>query len=480
MTQNSIGPRGHFARWQGGDIETVLLRRRIAFSQVIYTSGFFFPTVAFALIAVVALTLRIAGGPQVLKVAVGPADGDNAKLIGAIARQLERDGDPIRFGVLPVDDLEQSAKALEQGRADLAVIRSDIAIPQNGATVVILHNDIAVLAAPAGSTITKVTNLFKKRVGLFPATTSNAALLDAILAEYEIAPETVQHLILSGDDLATIVSQKGVDAILSVGPLRGRSIEIATAALASRNRAPVLIPVDAAEGMAARGPEYQKADIPAGFFRGSPPQPKEDVATISIAVRLEARQNLSEEIVTGLTKRLFAMRRSLQSEVPIAAAMEKPDTEKGSAEAVHPGAAAYYDNNEKSFMDKYGDWLYISAMAFSGLGSVIAAMFGLTRARARKAALALLDQLIEVKQIAHTTMELSRLGGLEAQIEELSTQGLRFARDKNFDEAGLAALRLAIDEARRAISDQRNELEAKPLLVTDASLGRLPAPEFNS
>jgi TRAP-type uncharacterized transport system substrate-binding protein len=167
-------------------------------------------------------------------------------------------------------------------RANAAFCRSDIAIPQNGSTVVILHNDIAVLAAPAGSTIIKVTGLFKKRVGIFPATTSNAALLDAILAEYEIAPATVQHIMLSGDDLATIVSQKGVDAILTVGPLRGRSIEIATAALASRNRAPVLITVDAAEGMAARGPEYQKADIPAGFFRGSPPQPKEDVATISI------------------------------------------------------------------------------------------------------------------------------------------------------------------------------------------------------
>jgi hypothetical protein len=46
---------------------------------------------------------------------------------------------------------------------------------------------------------------------------------------------------------------------------------------------------------------------------------------------------------------------------------------------------------------------------------------------------------------------------------------LRFARDNNFDEAGLAALRLAIDEARRAISDRRNELKAKPSLVTDAS-----------
>jgi TRAP-type uncharacterized transport system substrate-binding protein len=450
----------------------MLSRRRMAFSHVIYTSGFFFLTIAFALIAIVAVTLRFSERTQVLKVAVGSADSDNAKLIEAIARHLERDGGRIRFVVLPVDDLAQSAKALEQGRADLAVIRSDIAIPQNGATVVILHNDIAVLAAPAGSTFTKAAALLKKRVGLFPATASNATLLNAILAAYGIDPETVQHIMLSGDDLATIVSQKGVDAILTVGPLRGRSIEIAMAALASGNRAPVLIQVDVAEGMAARGPEYQKADIPAGFFRGSPPQPKEDVASISIAVRLEARQNLSEEVVTRLTKRLFAMRRLLQSEVPVATAMEKPDTEKGSADAVHPGASAYYENNEKSFMDQYGDWLYISAMAFSGLGSVIAAMFGLTRARvrARKAALGLVDQLIEVKQVAHTTQELSRLSGLEAQIEDLSTKGLRFARDNNFDEAGLAALRLAIDEARRAISDRRNELQAKPSLVTDASL----------
>ena len=124
----------------------MLPRRRMAFSHVIYTSGVFFLTVAFALIAVVALTLRFAGGPRVLKVAVGPADGDNAKLIEAIARHLERDGGRIRFVVLPVDDLAQSAKALEQGRADLAVIRSDIAIPQNGATVVIWP----VAAAPQG------------------------------------------------------------------------------------------------------------------------------------------------------------------------------------------------------------------------------------------------------------------------------------------------------------------------------------------
>jgi hypothetical protein len=116
----------------GSAEETMLPRRRMAFSHVIYTSGFFFLTIAFALTTIVALTLRFAGEPQVLKVTVGPPDGDNAKLIGAIARHLERDGGRIRFVVNTVDDLAQSAKALEQGRADLAVIRSDIAIPQNG------------------------------------------------------------------------------------------------------------------------------------------------------------------------------------------------------------------------------------------------------------------------------------------------------------------------------------------------------------
>ena len=419
----------------------MLPRRRIGSSHVIYTSGFFLLTLSFALIGIIALTLRFAAGPQVLRVAVGSAEDVNAKLITAIAHHLEHDGSGIRFVITPVDDLKQSAQVLAQGLCDLAVIRSDVSIPPNGATVVILHNDVAVLTALPGSKIAKMRDLINKRVGLFPATRPNAALLDAILSEYEIAPETVQHIILSADDLPAMVSQKRVDALFSVGPLRGGPIGVETAAMASRNRAPVLIPIDAAEGMAARNPAYKKEDIPAGFFRGSPPNPKEDVATVSVAVRLEARQTLAENIVTKLTKQLFLMRRSLQSEVPIAAAMEKPDTEKGSADAVHPGAAAYYDNNEKSFMDRYGDWLYISAMAISGLGSVTVAMFGLARARARKIALVLIDQLIEVKQAAHTTMELSRLGGLEAQIEELSTKGLRYARDNNFDETGLSALR---------------------------------------
>jgi hypothetical protein len=78
-------------------------------------------------------------------------------------------------------------------------------------------------------------------------------LLDRKLTELRATGASSINILDAGCGPGT--SQKGVDAILTVGPLRGRSIEITTAALASRNRAPVLIPVDAAEGMAARGPE---------------------------------------------------------------------------------------------------------------------------------------------------------------------------------------------------------------------------------
>jgi TRAP-type uncharacterized transport system substrate-binding protein len=232
----------------------MLPRRRMASSHVIYTSGLFVLTAAFALIAIVILVLRFSERTEVLKVAVGPADGDDAKLIAAIGRHLERDRARTRFVIIPANDPAESAKALESGHADLAVIRSDVAVPPNGATIIILHNDAVTLATPPASKTTKVTDLRTKQVGVFPPTAENAALLDAILGEYDIAPETVQHVMLREDDLSTAAAQKRVDAILAVGPFRSPYVEHAALAFATRDRAPTVIPIDGAEGMAARNP----------------------------------------------------------------------------------------------------------------------------------------------------------------------------------------------------------------------------------
>jgi len=455
----------------------MLLRRSMAFSHVIYASIFPALAAALALVAVVILLLRFAEAPHVLKVAVGPADGADAQLMAAFAKRLDNNHAALRVSVQTVAGPAEAAKALQNGDADLAVVRSDGAVPTDGLMLAILHNDVALLAAPHGSGVTKPAELSGKRIGIFPAAAVNAALLDAVLTEYKVSPTGVQHVMLTADELPHAAADKRIDALFTVGPLHGGTVESAIAGLTPGKRDPVLIPIDAADGMAERGEAYQKVDLPNGFIPGAPPLPDDDFATLGVATRLEARQSMSESTAGDVTKRLFDMRRLLEADTPIAAAIEKPDGDKGSLTTVHPGAAAYFSDNEKSFMDIYGDWIYIGAMVLSGIGSGAAAMLGLTRARARKAALELIDRLIDLKQAAHKTMSLPRLAELDRQIEELSTNGLRFARDHDFDEAGLSALRLAIDEARRAINDQCNELQEKSALIANAaSMRSLPYP----
>ena len=182
-------------------------------------------------------------------------------------------------------------------------------------------------------------------------------------------------------------------------------------------------------------------------------------------------------IVTDLTKRLFDMRRLIEVDAPIAAGIEKPEGEKGSLAAVHPGAAAYYGDDEKSFMDLYGDWIYIGAMALSGAW-IGRRGDGRPDARAGAQGRPCADRSVDRAEAGGAPNDVAaRLSELDGQIEELSTDGLRFAREHDFDEAGLSALRLAIDEARRAVDDRCNELQQKSALIANAAATRsLPYP----
>ena len=196
----------------------MLLRRSMAFSHVVYASVFPILAAVLALVGIAILSLRFADAPQTLKVAVGPQGGVDALLIGAFARRLAHDHTALQLTVTTVSSSVEAAKALQNGDADLAVIRSDSAVPANALIVAVLHNDVAVLAAPHDSGIAKPTELGGKRVGIFPADAANAALLDAVLAEYKIAAPDVEHVMLSADDLAPVSADKKIDALFAVGP----------------------------------------------------------------------------------------------------------------------------------------------------------------------------------------------------------------------------------------------------------------------
>src|SRR4029079_9228416 len=70
------------------------------------------------------------------------------------------------------------------------------------------------------------------------------------------------------------------------------------------------------------------------------------------------------------TRQLFAIRQTLKNEFPLAAKIETPDTDKDATIPVHPGAAAYVDGEEKTFLDHYSDYIWWGLMALSAMGSV--------------------------------------------------------------------------------------------------------------
>jgi hypothetical protein len=90
---------------------------------------------------------RVVWAPSVLRVAVGPVASEDARLIAAAGQYLAREHEPIRFKIVAVDGEAESAKAVDEGRADLAVVRTDVAMPEKAQTVAIMHRDAVVLTA---------------------------------------------------------------------------------------------------------------------------------------------------------------------------------------------------------------------------------------------------------------------------------------------------------------------------------------------
>jgi TRAP-type uncharacterized transport system substrate-binding protein len=415
--------------------------------------------IALALAVAIALAVRFANDFWVMTLAVSdPADAAIAEAV----QQLHKGVDVSEVRVLRTDNSSVASAAVDAGQADLAIVRSDVAVPKRAGTMLIVHKDAGVLLASPRAKIAKVPDLAKKRVGIVPSDPANLELFDEVLKYYAIPIESVSRIPLQADQIAALSTNKIVDAVFVVAPLRAPLVEQVYAALsASEKSRPVLLEIANAQGFAARRVGVSTIEIAAGFFGGSPPQPAEDLTTIAVDHQLVASLRLSEVTVDRLTKWFFSMRRAVAERAPFANYMEAAVTEKGSPFVLHRGATAYYQDTEKSFMDQYGDWFYIMAMIFGGVGSAIATLVSSFQARGRRTAMAVIDELIGIEVKAREASTAAMLEELDTAVTRTALTALHRARESRFDETGLETVRLAVDEARRAIRTRRAELRGE-------------------
>src|SRR6202035_2952445 len=102
-----------------------------------------------AIVGTVAGIYYFAMRPEILRIAVGPANSDDVKVVQALTQAFTQTHSHIRLRPVQTEGAVASAKALAEGKADLAIIRGDLEVPEDAQAVATLRKNVAVLWIPS-------------------------------------------------------------------------------------------------------------------------------------------------------------------------------------------------------------------------------------------------------------------------------------------------------------------------------------------
>lgn len=423
-----------------------------------WRSGLIAGAVTMAIAAVAALGVFVATRPATLTVAV-PAGSEDARLLAAANDILERDGAAVRLRLVAVDGPAAASAALDAHTTDLAVVRTDVSLPAAGETVAILRRDAAIVLARADAGLSDVSSLAGHDVVVVDSGPADVLLLDAILRHYEIPAHRVRVRKAAAKDVADELAMRGAAAVFVVGPPTDPRVSGVVRAVSAAGGAPAFVPIAEAEAMSLRQAAFEQVDIVRGAFGGTPPRPAEPLTTLGVSWRLMAHRSIDDAAVADLTRHLFMMRPDLARTFPVAEMMDAPDLDKGARLPVHTGAADYFQDEELTFMDRYGDWIYVAAMLLGFGASAVAAVATRMRSRVHRHSQRI-EHLLSLVARARTAAAAEELDALEAEADAVVAETLTAAADPP-DAARLAALSFALDQVRHAVSDRRRMMHPR-------------------
>jgi TRAP transporter TAXI family solute receptor len=422
-----------------------------------------------ALVGAIAGAYYFSMRPVALRVAVGPQNSDDVKVIQALAQAFSREHRYVRLRPVLTDGATASAEALSEGKADLAVIRGDLDVPKNAQAVATLRKNVAVLWVPprakgkkSGPKITKIAQLAGHKVGVVGKTQANVSLLKVILQQYGVDPAKVDIVQFPANEAGDAIRTQKADAYLAAGPVNSKITADAITASSRDGGAPTFLAIDSADAIAQNHPMYEASEIPAGAFGGSPDRPEEEVKTIGFTHHIVARKGLSDTTVAAFTRQLFAIRQQLVSDFPLAAKIETPDTDKDAVIPVHPGAAAFVDGEEKTFLDRYSDYIWWSLMGLSAMGSVGAWFAGYLKKDERNTNTSQRERLLEMLATARRSDSVDELDQMQSEADDILRDTLNCFEHGTIEEGTLTAFNIALEQFHNAVADRKALLATMP------------------
>jgi TRAP transporter TAXI family solute receptor len=409
--------------------------------------------------------------PVTLRIAVGPPGSDDQKLVQLMAQTFARDGSAIRLAPISTPGATESIALFTAGKADLAVARGDLNLPANAESVAILRKNVVVLWVPSGIApkgskktptpkIKSLDELAGHRVGVIGRTQANVTLLRVILTEAGINPDKVTVTQFGTNQIAEMARDPGVEAYMTVGPLNSKITADAISATAAAKGEPKFLPIEVSETIAKKHPIYESEEIPGSIFAASPARPEDKVETVSVNHLIIAPKALSETSVGAFARQLFTVRQQLARELPSAAQIEKPDTDKDAALPAHQGAAAYIDGNERTFLERYTDYIWFAILILSGLGSAGAWLQHYWKRDEREQYAAHRDNLLDLISRARKAETPEELAEMQGAADGVLREALDCYEDGAIEEGDLSVIGLALEQFHHAVADRRTTLDA--------------------
>ncbi len=425
-----------------------------------------------AIVGALAAGYYFAVRPVTLRVAVGPANSDDLKVVQALTQAFNnQQHSQVRLRPIQTDGAGASANLLGEGKADLAIIRGDLEVPKNAQAVATLRKNVVVLWVPpapkikgkkAAPAITKIAQLAGRRIGVVGRTPANVNLLKVVLQQYGVDPGKVDIIQFPANEAADAIRSQKADAYLAAGPVNSKITSDAIVASTRDGGAPKFLAIDLADAIAQNHPAYEASEIPAGTFGAAPDKPEDEVKTISFSHHIVARKGISESTIAVFTRQLFAIRQSLKTEFPLAAKIETPDTDKDATIPVHPGAAAFVDGEEKTFLDRYSDFIWWGLMALSAMGSAGAWFAGHLKKDERNINTSQRDRLLDMLTAARTCDSMDELDQMQSEADAILRDTLQCFEHGAIEEGSLTAFNIAIEQFHNAVADRKALLMSMP------------------
>ncbi|MFY7803864.1 MAG: TAXI family TRAP transporter solute-binding subunit [Limnoraphis robusta] len=285
-----------------------------------------------------------------LTIATGARDGEYYAFSQAFSEVVSQHQPRIKINVIETDGSSSNLDLLQSKKADLALVQSDLSIPPDTQAVAFLFPEMFHLIATEQSKINQVSDLKGKRIALMPKGSGSYNLFWVLSQHYGLKSGDFETVSVPPDQAYTLLNQGKVDALFRVIALGNAGIN----QLLSYGKNS-LIPIEQAAALQLFQPALEAREIPRGTYNGSIPIPAKNLPIVALRAVLIAHKDVNKDVIYEMTRILFESRNELMAKTPQAAMIHQPESLKDFWFSFHPGAKAYYYQDEPTFLEKYAE-----------------------------------------------------------------------------------------------------------------------------